>query len=63
MYVGTNNAEKVGTLAIVGKYRRLIRTLKEAQVGQIVLSGILPIMGGSGEEHRNCRKMAINTQV
>ena len=25
--------------------------------------GILPIMGGRGEEYRNCRRMAINTQV
>ena len=41
----------------------MIKTLKEARVGQIVLSGILPIMGGRGEEYRNCRRMAINTQV
>ena len=40
VHVGTNNAEKEGTSAIVGKYRRLIKTLKEARVGQIVLSGI-----------------------
>ena len=30
VHVGTNNAEKEGTSAIVGKYRRLIKTLKEA---------------------------------
>ena len=46
VHVGTNNADKEGTSAIIGKYRRLIKTLKEARVGQIVLSGILPIMGG-----------------
>ena len=63
VHVGMNNAEKEGTSAIVGKYRRLIKTLKEARVGQIVLSGILPIMGGRGDEYRNCRRMAINTQV
>ena len=63
VHVGTNNAEKEGTSSIVGKYRSLIKTLKEARVGQIVLSGILPIMGGRGEEYRNCRRMAINTQV
>ena len=64
VHVGTNNAEKEGTSAIVGKYRRLIKTLKEARIGQILLSGILPIMGGRGEEYRNCsRRMAINTQV
>ena len=36
VHVGTNNAEKERTSAIVGKYRRLIKTLKEARVGQIV---------------------------
>ena len=59
VHVGTNNAEKEGTLAIIGKYRRLTKTLKEALVGQIVL----PIMRGRGEEYRNCRRIAINTQV
>ena len=49
VHVGTNNAEKEKTSVIVGKYRRLIKTLKEARVGQIVLSRILPIMGGRGE--------------
>ena len=41
----------------------MIKTLKEARVGQIVLSVILPIRGCRGEEYRNCRKMVINTQV
>ena len=63
MHVGINKAEKEGTSAIVGKYRKLIKTFKEARVGHIVLSGILPIMGGRGEEYKNCRRMAINTQV
>ena len=53
VHVRTNNVEKEGTSAIV----------KEARVGQTVLSGILPIMGGRGEEYRNCRRMVINTQV
>ena len=59
VHVGTNNAKKEGTSAIVGKNR----TLKEARIGQTLLSGILPVMGGRGEEYRNCRRMAINTQV
>ena len=46
-----------------GKYRRLVKVLKEARIGQIVLSGILPVTGGRGEDHRNCRRMTINTQV
>ena len=44
-------------------YANYKEALKEARVGQTVLSGILPIMGGRGEEYRNCRRMAINTQV
>ena len=63
VHVGTNNAEKEGTSAIVGKYKRLIKTLKEARVGRIVLSGILPIIGGWGEEYSNCRRMTINTPL
>ena len=63
VHVVSNNAEKEGTSAIVGKYRRMIKTLKEARVGQILLLGILPIIGGRCEEYRNCRRMAINTQV
>ena len=63
VHVGTNNAEKEGTSAVVDKYRMLIKTLKKARVGHIVLSEMLPIMGGRGEEYRNCRRMGINTQV
>ena len=63
VHVGTNNAEKEGTSAIIGKYRRLIKIFKKARIGQIVLSGILPVMGRRDEEKRNCRRMAINTQV
>ena len=43
-FVGMNNAEEEGTSAIVGKHRRLVKTRKEARFGQIVLSGILPII-------------------
>ena len=46
VHVGTNNTEKEDSSAIVGKYRRLVKTLKEARIGQIVLLGILPVMGG-----------------
>ena len=63
VHVGTNNAEKEGTSAIVGKYRRLAETLKEARIGQIVLPGMLPVMRGRGEVYRICRRIAINTKV
>ena len=45
MHVGTNNAEE-GTAAIVGK--SMIKTLKEARVGQIVLSGDITNNGRQG---------------
>ncbi|MBA1446784.1 MAG: hypothetical protein FE835_18150 [Gammaproteobacteria bacterium] len=63
VHVGTNNADKEGTSAIVGKYRRLIKTLKEARIGQIILSAILPKMGGRGHYYKNCKRMAINMLV
>ena len=39
VHVGTNNVEREGTTAIVRKYRKLVRTLK-----QVILSGILPVV-------------------
>ena len=42
VHIGTNNADKEGTTAIVDKYSKLLKKTKEARVGQIILSGILP---------------------
>ena len=42
-HIGTHNADKEGTTAIVNKYRNLMKKTKEAWVGQIILSGILPV--------------------
>ena len=44
VHVGTNNADKERTTAIVKNYRDLLRT-KQPRVGQIILSGILPVIG------------------
>ena len=41
VHIGTNNADKEGTTAIVDKYRTLLKKTKEARVEQIILSGIL----------------------
>ena len=60
VHVGTNNVEREGTTAIVRKYRQLVRTLKQTRVEQVILSGILPVMGRRGHKYRNCRGMAIN---
>ena len=63
VHVGTNNVEREGTTAIVRKYRQLVRTLKQTRVEQVILSGILPVMGRRGHKYRNCRGMAIKMLV
>ena len=42
-HVGTNNADKEGTTAILEKYRNLLKKTKQARVGQITVSGIVPV--------------------
>ena len=44
VHVGTNNVEREGTTAIVRTYRNLVRTLKQTQIEQVILSGILPVI-------------------
>ena len=61
--VGTNNADREGTTVIVKKYRDLLKRTKQARVGQIILSGILPVIGGRNQGYRNSRRMAINILV
>ena len=58
-----NNVEREGTTAIVRKYRNLVRTLKQTRVEQVILSGILSVIGRRGHRYRNCRGMAINMLV
>ena len=53
VHVGTNNADKEGTSAIVKKYRDLLKRTKQARVGQIILSGILPVIGSRRRRRRN----------
>ena len=61
--IGTNNVEREGTTPIVRKYMKLVRTLKQTWVEQVILSGILPVIGRKGQRYRNCREMAINMLV
>ena len=63
VHIGTNNADKEGTTAIVKKYRNLLKKTKEARVGQIILSGILPLFGTRNQGYRNSRRMAVNGMV
>ena len=60
VHVGTNNADKEGTTAIVDKYRNLLKKTKEARVGQVIPSGILPVFGNRIDGYRNSKRMAIN---
>ena len=60
VHVGTNNADNKGTTAIVDKYRKLLKKTKEARVGQIILSGILPVFGNRIDGYKNSKRMAIN---
>ena len=57
VHVGTNNTDKEGTTAIVEKYR------KQARLGQIILSGILPVCGNRIQGYRNSKRMAVNGMV
>ena len=60
VHVGTNNADKEGTTAIVDKYRKLLKKTKAGRVGQNILSGILPVFGNRLGGYRNSKRMAIN---
>ena len=53
VHVGTNNVEREGKTAIVRKYRQLVRTLKQTRVEQVILSGILPVMGRRGHKYQH----------
>ena len=63
VHVGTNNADREGTTRIVQRYRQLVGKPKKTRVEQIILSGILPVIGGRGATYRNCKRMAINALV
>ena len=63
VHVGTNNADKEGTTAIVRRYRDLLKRTKQARIGQIILSGILPVIGSRNQGYRNSRRMSINRLV
>ena len=63
VHIGTNNADREGTTAIVKKYMNLLKKTKETRVGQIILSGILPVFGTRSQGYRNSRRMAVNGMV
>ena len=63
VHIRTNNADTEGTTAILGKYMNLLKKTKQARVGRIMLSGILPVFGNSIQEYRKSKRMAVNGMV
>ena len=41
-------------------YRNLLKKTKEARVGQVILSGIVPVFGNRIDGYINSKRMAIN---
>ena len=60
VHIGKDNANKEGTTAIVDKYMNLLKKTKQARVGQIILSGILPVFGNRIQEYMNSKRVAVN---
>ena len=63
VHVGTNNTDKKGTTAMFEKYRKLLKKTKQARLGHIILSGILPVCGNRIQGYRNSKRMAVNGMV
>ena len=63
VHAGMNNSDREDTTAVVKKYRNLLKRTKQAIVGQIILSVILPVIGGRNQGYRNSKRMAINRLV
>ena len=63
VHIGTNNADKEGTTAILEKYRNLLKKTKQARIGQIILSGILPVFGNRIQGYRNSKRVTVNGMV
>ena len=59
VHIRTNNADKEGTTSIVEKYMNRLKKTKQARVGQIILSGILPVFGNRNQGYRNSKWMAV----
>ena len=63
VHIGTIKADIEGTTIIVQKYRELVGKFKKIKVEQIIISGMLLLMGGRGATYINCKRIAINALV
>ena len=60
VHIGTNKSDKEGSTAIIENYRNLLQKTKQARVGQIILSIMLPVFGNRIQGYRNSKPMAVN---
>ena len=63
VHIGTNNAAKEGTTAIVEKIQEPTEEHEASKLGQIILSGILPVFGNRIQGYRNSKRMAVDGMV
>ena len=63
VHFGTNNADKDGTTTILEMYRNLLEKTKQAGIGQITLSAILPVFGNRIQGYIHSKGMAVNGMV
>ena len=63
VHIGTNNADKEGTTAIVEMYKNLLKKTTQTRTGQIILSGIVPVFGNRIHGYRKSKRMAVNGMV
>ena len=63
VHVGMNNADREGTTEIVYRYRQLVGKLNKTRAEQIILPGILSVMGGRGATYIIYKRMTINALV
>ena len=60
VHVWTNDVDKKGSEDGMGRYRELVRELKRVRVGQIALSGVIPVRV---VYTRNNRRISINLRM
>ncbi len=60
---GRTTRTRLGTTAIVEKYRNLLKKTKQARAGQIILSGILTVFGNRIQGYINSKRMAVKGMV
>ena len=55
VHIGTNNADMEVTTVIVGEMQEPTEQDEKRRVGQIILSGILPVFGSRPQGYNNSR--------